>query len=60
VKLQRSKTREVKGKAYYKFTLNQPSAVIDALGWEEGAELMAEAKNGRLVVSRVTVAHGKA
>lgn len=52
MKLQRAKTREHKGKAYFKFTMNPPPDVIEALGWIEGDDLVAVAKDGALVVRK--------
>jgi hypothetical protein len=52
LKLQRGKSREVRGKKYYKYILNPSASIIAELGWENGDELEARVVNGKLVIAR--------
>lgn len=52
LKLQRYKSREVEGKAYYKYVLNPSPKMIEELGWGPDEDLDAEVRNGKLVISR--------
>lgn len=50
VKLQRIYSRTAKGRDYYKWQITLPAAVVDKSGWEEGAELVAVYRQGRIVL----------
>jgi hypothetical protein len=52
VKLQKQKTRRVKGKNYFRWTVVIPPKRIEQLAWNEGTELEAKTKKGRLVLRR--------
>ena len=46
------KSRDYKGKAYYKFLIVIPSKILKKLGWEGGEELEAEVKGGKLIIDK--------
>jgi bifunctional DNA-binding transcriptional regulator/antitoxin component of YhaV-PrlF toxin-antitoxin module len=52
VRLQKQKTRVVKGKEYFRWTVVIPPKRIEELGWDEGIELEARIKKNRLVLRR--------
>jgi len=52
MRLQKQKTREVKGKEYFRWTVVIPPAKIRELGWREGQELRQRLKKGKLVIEK--------
>jgi hypothetical protein len=50
MKLQKQRSREVKGKEYFRWTIVIPPDQVKELEWEEGAELEPMIKNGNLVI----------
>jgi len=52
VRLQKQKTRVVKGKEYFRWTVVIPPKKIDELGWNDGTELESKTKKGRLILRR--------
>lgn len=52
VKLQKQKSREVKGKEYFRWTVVIPPEQVKELKWEEGAELEPVVRNGNLVIRK--------
>jgi hypothetical protein len=52
VKLQKQLSRKVEGKAYPKYVITLPPKEIEKLGWKEGIKLKAEAKDGKVILSR--------
>jgi hypothetical protein len=52
VRLQRHKTRRVKGKDYFRWMVVIPPKSVEELGWKEGMELETRMKKGRLVLRR--------
>ena len=46
MRLQKQKTREVKGKEYFRWTVVIPPAKVRELGWKEGQELRHRLKKG--------------
>jgi len=46
------KSRDYKGKAYYKYIIVVPSKIIKKFGWKGGEELEAEVKNDKLVIGK--------
>jgi len=50
MRLQKQKTREVKGREYYRWTVVIPPKEVTELGWKEGAELEVVVKDDRLVL----------
>ena len=52
MKLQKQKTHQVGDKEYYKYVVVVKEKLIKALGWQEGDELKAEEKKGKLVVEK--------
>jgi hypothetical protein len=52
MRLQKQKTREVKGKEYFRWSIVVPPSRIKELGWKEGQELRHRLKKGRLVIEK--------
>jgi hypothetical protein len=50
MRLQKQKTREVKGKEYFRWTVVIPPKEVGELGWTEGTELESKADKDRLVL----------
>lgn len=50
MRLQKQKTRVVKGKEYFRWTVVIPPAKIKELGWKEGQELRHKIKGRKLVI----------
>ena len=50
MRLQKQKTREVKGKEYFRWTVVIPPAEVKELGWKEGEELKPKKEGKRLVI----------
>ena len=50
MRLQKQKTREVKGKDYYRWTVVIPPDEIEGLGWNEGLELEPKRRGNKLVI----------
>lgn len=53
MRLQKQKTREVKGKEYFRWTVVIPPGEVKDLGWEEGQELVPIRRGDRLIIERV-------
>lgn len=52
MRLQKQKTREVKGKEYFRWTVVIPPNEVKELGWQEGEELSARKHSGRLIIEK--------
>ena len=52
MRLQKQKTREVKGKEYFRWTVVIPPSKVRELGWKEGQELRQRLKKGKLVIEK--------
>ncbi len=52
MRLQKQKTREVKGKEYFRWTVVIPPEEVKSLGWEEGDELEPQVKKDDLLIKR--------
>lgn len=52
MRLQKQKTREVKGKEYFRWTVVIPPDEVEELGWEEGEELTSIPRGEKLVIER--------
>jgi len=50
--LQRQKTREVKGKRYFRWTVVIPPSQIRELGWVQGEQLRPRLKKKRLIIEK--------
>ncbi len=48
MKILKEKSREYKGKPYYKYKINLPEETLKESGFHEGDELEAEAKKGEI------------
>ncbi len=48
MKILKEKSREYKGKSYFKYKVNLPESIINDSGFKEGDELEAEAKKGEV------------
>jgi hypothetical protein len=46
MRLQKQKTREVKGKEYFRWSVVIPTNEVEELGWKEGQELKPK-RNGK-------------
>lgn len=45
--------RKVNETTYYRWRVGDlPTEVVERLGWDDGAELVAEVKDGRLILKR--------
>jgi hypothetical protein len=51
LRLQKQKTREVKGKEYFRWSVVIPPDEVGKLGWTEGQELKGEIRKDKLVIS---------
>jgi hypothetical protein len=52
MKVLKEKSREYKGKPYYKYKVNLPDNLMKESGFKEGDELEAEAKKGEIKLNR--------
>jgi bifunctional DNA-binding transcriptional regulator/antitoxin component of YhaV-PrlF toxin-antitoxin module len=52
MRLAKERSREYKGKTYYKYLIFLPSKVRKKLGWEAGDELAADVEREHLVVRK--------
>ena len=52
MRLIHQKSRDYKGKSYYKFLIVIPSKIVKALGWKGGEDLEAEVKGDKLVIEK--------
>ena len=52
LRLQKQKTREIKGKEYFRWTVVIPPATVRELQWKEGQELRERVKGKRLVIEK--------
>lgn len=52
MRLQKQKTREVKGKEYFRWTVVIPPEEVKELRWKEGSELEPVAKDGVLTIKK--------
>ena len=52
MRLQKQKTREVKGKEYFRWTVVIPPDEVKELGWKEGMELKERREGNRLVLEQ--------
>ena len=55
MRLQKQKTREVKGKEYFRWSVVIPPDEIEELGWKEGEELVPMKEGERLVIKKERV-----
>jgi hypothetical protein len=53
MKLQKQKAYRYKGREHYKYVIVVPEVIVDNLTWKEGDELVAEAKQGKLVIGKI-------
>jgi hypothetical protein len=53
MRLQKQKTRELKGKDYYRWTVVIPPEKVKELNWNEGIELDAKIKDDKLILTKV-------
>lgn len=54
MRLQKQRTREVKGKEYFRWTVVIPPNEIEELGWKEGQELAPKREGKKLVIESNT------
>lgn len=52
MRLQKNKTREVKGKEYFKWSVVIPPEEVESLGWKEGEELKPKREGKKLVIEK--------
>ncbi len=52
MRLQKHKTDTINNREYFKYVIVVKGDLIKKLGWKEGDELEAEAKNDKLIVLR--------
>ena len=52
MKILKEKSREYKGKKYYKFKINLPEDALKDAGFNEGDELKAVVKKGEVMLVR--------
>lgn len=50
MKLQKQLSRKVRNKKYPKFVVTIPPKQIEEVGWEEGTELEAIVKDGKIIL----------
>ncbi len=50
MRLQKQKTREVKGTEYFRWTVVIPPEEVKGLGWKEGEELKPKREGKKLVI----------
>jgi hypothetical protein len=48
MKVLKVKSRNYKGKQYYKYRINLPEELLKEAGFKEGDDLIAQAKNGEI------------
>ena len=48
MRVMKVKSREYKGRAYYKYRINIPEKILKKAGFKEGQELKAKAKRGEI------------
>ena len=53
MKILKEKSREYKGKSYYKYKINISEKIIKESGFKEGDELEAEVKKGEIKLRKV-------
>lgn len=52
MKLQKQRTREVKGKEYFRWTVVIPPNEVESLGWKEGEELTPRREGKKLLIEQ--------
>ncbi len=52
MRLQKQKTREVKGKEYFRWSVVIPPDEVEGLGWQEGEELKPRREGKKLVIEK--------
>lgn len=52
MRLQKQKTREVKGKEYFRWTVVIPPDEVEELGWQQGDELATRKHDGKLTIEK--------
>ena len=52
MKILKEKSREYKGKSYYKYKINLPEEIIQKAGFKEGDDLDAEASKGEVTLKK--------
>jgi hypothetical protein len=52
MRLQKQKSREVKGKEYFRWAVVIPPDKVRELGWDEGIELEPEVKKDSLIIRK--------
>jgi hypothetical protein len=52
MRLQKQKTREIKGKEYFRWTVVIPPSKVRELGWKEGQELKQRLKGKKLIIEK--------
>ena len=52
MRLAKEKSREYKGKAYYKYLIFLPNKIRKKLGWEAGDELEVDVERKNLVIRK--------
>ncbi|MBL7148405.1 MAG: hypothetical protein ISS82_06265 [Nanoarchaeota archaeon] len=52
MKILKEKSREYKGKKYFKYKVNLPEELLKDSGFKEGDELKAEAKKGEIKLKK--------
>ena len=52
MKILREKSREYKGKLYYKYKINIPEKVLEDAGFVDGDILKADSKKGEIKISK--------
>ena len=52
MRILKEKSREYKGKSYYKFKINLPEELLKEAGFKEGDDLIAQAKKGEVRLKR--------
>ncbi len=50
MRLQKQKTREVKGKEYFRWSVVIPPTEVEELGWSEGLELTPKKQGKKLII----------
>lgn len=50
--LQKQLSKRIGDKEYSKYVIVVPPRIVERLGWEEGEELEAEIKGGRLIIEK--------
>ena len=52
MRLQKQKTREVKGKEYFRWSVVIPPDEVERLGWKEGQELKPKREGKKLIIEK--------